>query len=73
MASERLNPKATGKDYLLVQPGGVRQMCRKFKAAQPASDFDRAVEHIKQLPAPKAKPTRSGKKNASRKGVRDGE
>lgn len=51
--------------------GGGQRL--KLEAAQPTSDFDKTVEHIKQLAAPKPKRVRKGKKAADREEFGDGE
>ncbi len=58
---------ATGKDSLPVQISHARaqfaqyeEQRRQLEASQPVSDFDRTVEQIKKLGAPKPKRVRKG-------------
>ncbi len=72
MASEPAHP-ATVKECLTVQSEISRQQRRQLEASQPVSDFDRTVEHIKQLGAPKPERIRKGKNPADGKELGDGE
>ena len=63
----RLALGATGKDSLPVQISHARAQFaqyedqrRQLEASQPVSDFDRTVEQIKKLEAPKSKHGRKG-------------
>ncbi|TCK75872.1 hypothetical protein [Acidipila rosea] len=58
-ASEPTHP-ATVKECLTVQSEISRQQRRQLETSQPVSDFDRTVEQIKQLGAPKPKSVRKG-------------
>ena len=70
----------TVKDFLTVEPvrnayqfesGGEQR--RQLEASQPVSDFDRTVEQIKKLGAPKPKRVRKGKNPADGKELGYGE
>jgi len=65
----RLAVGATGKDSLPVQISHARaqfaqyeEQRRQLEASQPASDFDRTVEQIKKLGAPRPKRVRKGER-----------
>ncbi|MFP5231425.1 MAG: hypothetical protein ACLGQX_02225 [Acidobacteriota bacterium] len=58
---------------MTVQSEISRQQRRQLEASQPVSDFDRTVEHIKQLGAPKPERIRKGKNPADGKELGDGE
>ncbi len=71
---------ATGKHSLPVPIAHARaqfaqyeEQRRQLEASQPVSDFDRTVEQIKQLGAPKPKRVRKGKNPADGKELGDGE
>ena len=64
----RLALGATGKDSLPVQISHARAQFaqyedqrRQLEASQPVSDFDRTVEQIKKLEAPRSKQTHKSK------------
>ena len=71
-ASEPAHP-ATVKECLTVQSETSRQQSRQLEASQPVSDFDRTVEQIRKLGAPKPKRVRKGKNPADGKELGDGE
>ena len=60
-ASEPAHP-ATVKECLTVQSEISRQQRRQLEATQPVGDFDRTVEQIKKLGAPKPKRVRKGER-----------
>ncbi len=71
---------ATGKDSLPVQIWHARaqfaqyeEQRRQLEASQPVSDFDRTVEQIRKLGAPRPKRVRRGKNPADGKELGDGE
>ena len=71
---------ATGKDSLPVQISHAHvqfaqyeEQRRQLEASQPVSDFDRTVEQIKKLAAPKPKRVRKRKNPADGKELGDGE
>ena len=75
-----LDRTATGKDSLPVQISYARaqfahyeEQRRQLEGSQPVSDFDRTVEQIKKLGAPKPKRVRKGKNPADEKELGDGE
>ena len=61
------------EEHAHAQFAQYEEQRRQLEAAQPTSDFDQTIEHIKQLAAPKATPVRSRKKSANLKEVGDGE
>ena len=71
---------ATGKDSLPVQISHAHaqfaqyeEQRRQLETSQPASDFDRTVEQIKKLEAPRPTRVRKGKNPADGKELGDGE
>ena len=71
---------ATSKDSLLVQIAHARaqfaqyeEQRRQLEDGQPVSDFDRTVDQIKKLGAPKPKRVRKEKNPADGKDLGDGE
>ncbi|MGC8551054.1 MAG: hypothetical protein ACP5M4_15335 [Acidobacteriaceae bacterium] len=80
MASRNFPCEATGKDFLpvpiahaRVQFAQYQEQRRQLEASQPVSDFDRTVEQIKKLGAPKPMRVRKGNNPADGKDLGDGE
>lgn len=75
-----LDRTVTGKDCLPVQISHARaqfaqyeEQRRQLEASKSTSDYDRTVEQIKKLGAPKPKRVRKGKNPADGKEHGDGE
>ncbi len=64
---------ALAEEHARAQFAQYEEQRRQIEASQPVSDFDRTVEQIQQLGAPKPKHIRKGKNPADGKELGDGE
>ncbi len=64
---------ALAEEHACAQFAQYEEQRRQLEASQPVSDFDRTVEEIKKLGAPKPKRVRKGKNPADGKELGDGE